>query len=87
MSLPSAGEDVEAGQSVGEVESTKSVADLYAPVTGTVVATNPALESQPELINADPYGEGWILEISLSDPGQLDALLDAPSYEQLVTSE
>ena len=87
VSLPSTGETVEAGQNVGEVESTKSVADLYAPVTGTVVATNAALESQPELINSDPYGDGWILEISLAEPGQLDGLLDAASYERHVTAE
>lgn len=86
VTMPDAGEAVEAGQSVGEVESTKSVAELYAPVTGTVVATNAALESQPELINADPYGEGWILEIAVSDPEQLSGLLDAAAYADHVGS-
>lgn len=86
VTMPSEGDAVEAGQSVGEVESTKSVSDLYAPVTGTVVATNPALESQPELINSDPYGEGWILEISVADPEQLDGLLDAAGYSEHVGS-
>lgn len=84
VTMPPEGEAVEAGQSVGEVESTKSVSDLYAPVSGTVVATNHALESQPELINADPYGEGWILEISVEDPEQLAGLLDAAAYSEHV---
>ncbi|MEP6463762.1 MAG: glycine cleavage system protein GcvH [Frankiaceae bacterium] len=87
VTMPSAGETVEAGQSVGEVESTKSVSELYAPVSGTVVATNAALEGQPELINSDPYGEGWILEISVADRSQLDRLLDAAAYERHTTSE
>lgn len=87
VTVPGEGEAVEIGQSVGEVESTKSVSDLYAPVTGTVVATNPALESQPELINSDPYGEGWILEISVNDPAQLDALLDAAAYQDRIAAD
>ncbi len=84
VTMPAEGEAVEAGQSVGEVESTKSVSDLYAPVSGTVVATNHALESQPELINADPYGEGWIFEISVADPEKLAGLLDADAYSEHV---
>lgn len=87
VTMPGEGDSVEAGQSVGEVESTKSVSDLYAPVTGTVVAINAALESQPELINSDPYGEGWIMEISVTDPDQLQSLLDAAAYRHQVTAE
>jgi glycine cleavage system H protein len=86
VTLPAEGAAVEAGQSVGEVESTKSVSDLYAPVTGTVVATNAAVESQPELINSDPYGQGWLLEISVAEPTQLEGLLDAATYEQHIAS-
>lgn len=86
VTVPDEGASVEAGQSVGEVESTKSVSELYAPVSGTVVATNPAVQSQPELINSDPYGDGWILEIAVADPAQLDGLLDAASYEQQIAA-
>lgn len=85
VTLPAEGTEVEAGQTVGEVESTKSVSDLYAPVAGTIVATNTALESRPELINSDPYGDGWIIEIAVSDPAQVDGLLDAATYEKHVT--
>ena len=85
VTLPTEGEKVEAGQSVGEVESTKSVSELYAPVAGTVVATNPALEGQPELINSDPYGAGWILDIDVESTGQMDGLLDAAAYERHVS--
>lgn len=85
VTLPAEGTAVEAGQTVGEIESTKSVSDLYAPVSGTIVATNGALENRPELINSDPYGEGWIVEISVSDPSQVDGLLDAASYSKHVT--
>lgn len=84
VTLPEAGTDVTAGQSVGEVESTKSVSDLYAPVAGTVVRRNEALDQQPELVNSDPYGEGWMLEIRPQSTGDVDALLDAASYGALV---
>jgi glycine cleavage system H protein len=87
VTLPEAGEPVEAGQRVGEVESTKSVSELYAPVTGTVVATNAALETQPELINSDPYGQGWLVDISVADPSQLAGLLDAAAYQRHVAAD
>ncbi|HEX8080954.1 MAG TPA: glycine cleavage system protein GcvH [Jatrophihabitans sp.] len=77
---------VESGDTFGEVESTKSVSDLYAPVSGSVVARNEALDSQPDLVNSDPYGAGWIAEIEVADVAVLDSLLDAESYGQ-VTSE
>ena len=83
VSLPAVGSEVTAGQAFGEVESTKSVSDVYAPVTGTVVARNDRLDAQPELVNADPYGDGWIVEIE-TDPAALDGLLDAAAYRALV---
>ena len=83
VQAPAVGSQVEAGTTCGEVESTKSVSDLYAPVSGTVVAVNEALESQPELLNSDPYGEGWICEIEC-DPAALDGLLSADQYQALV---
>lgn len=86
VDLPSSGTRVEAGQPFGEVESTKSVSDLYAPVSGTIVERNEALESAPELVNSDPYGEGWLFELVLSDASAVDALMDATAYEASVTS-
>ena len=74
---------VESGDTFGEVESTKSVSDLYAPVTGSVVARNEALDDQPDLVNSDPYGAGWIAEIEVDDLSVLDSLLDAQAYGQL----
>jgi len=84
VQMPEAGSSITANDVVGEVESTKSVSDIYAPVSGEVVAVNDALESDPALINSDPYGEGWLLEVKLSDPGALETLLSAPEYEQQV---
>lgn len=72
---------VAVGDTFGEVESTKSVSDLYAPIAGTVSARNEALDASPELLNSDPYGEGWIAEITVSDPSALDSLLDAQAYQ------
>ena len=77
---------VESGDTFGEVESTKSVSDLYAPVAGSVVARNEALDDNPDLVNTDPYGQGWIAEIEVADPAVLDSLLDAEAYGKL-TSE
>jgi len=84
VQVPHLGSSVAAGDSFGEVESTKSVSDVYAPVSGMVVAINEALTSAPETLNSDPYGDGWICEIELSDPGQLDGLLDAAAYRALI---
>jgi glycine cleavage system H protein len=86
VSLPEVGATVEAGTSVGELESTKSVSDVYAPVTGTVTARNEALDGTPELVNSDPYGEGWLFEVELSDAGQLGELMDAAAYQATLTS-
>ncbi|MBJ7356061.1 glycine cleavage system protein GcvH [Nocardioides sp.] len=82
VSLPEIGQSVEAGSTCGELESTKSVSDVYAPVSGEVVARNDSLDATPELVNNDPYGGGWLFEVVPSDPGQLDGLLDSASYEQ-----
>lgn len=84
VQLPDAGDEIESGSGVGEVESTKSVSDLYAPVTGEVVARNEQLDSQPELVNSDPYGEGWMLDVKLSDPSSPDELLDEDAYRNLI---
>lgn len=81
VSLPEVGESVTAGSTCGELESTKSVSDVYAPVTGEIVACNDALDATPELVNSDPYGGGWLFEVVVADPGQLDGLLDSASYQ------
>jgi glycine cleavage system H protein len=84
VQLPDVGLDVVAGASVSEVESTKSVSDIYVPVSGAVTLVNEALVQQPELVNQDPYGEGWMFEIECSDPTEVDALLDAAAYRKLI---
>lgn len=81
VSLPEVGAEIAAGDSVGELESTKSVSDVYAPLQGVVSAVNEALDAQPELVNSDPYGEGWLFELRPADPGALESLLDAAAYE------
>jgi glycine cleavage system H protein len=83
VQLPEPGSAVEAGQAVGEVESTKSVSDLYAPLSGTVTARNEALSDTPELVNSDPFGEGWMLEIEVADPAAVEGLLDAAAYRKV----
>jgi glycine cleavage system H protein len=86
VSLPEVGTDVENGSAVGELESTKSVSDVYAPLAGSVVARNEALDATPELVNSDPYGEGWLFEILPSDAAAVDALMDAEAYRSSVES-
>jgi len=81
VSLPEVGDTVDGGGTCGELESTKSVSDVYAPVSGEVVARNEALDATPELVNNDPYAGGWLFEVVPSDPSQLDALLDADAYQ------
>jgi glycine cleavage system H protein len=85
VSLPEQGASVSAGSAVGEVESTKSVSDLYAPVSGTVVARNEALDATPELVNSDPYGNGWMFEVEPSEPDAAAALLTAEQYRDQIT--
>ncbi len=86
VQLPAVGEEVAPGNAIGEVESTKSVSDVYSPVAGTVTAVNEALTDTPETVNADPYGEGWLVEVTVAgDAGDPTAdLLDAASYQALV---
>jgi glycine cleavage system H protein len=86
VSLPAAGTQVSAGDALGEVESTKSVSDVYAPLDGEIVARNEDLGSTPELINSDPYGDGWLVDIRISDPAALEGLLDASGYASHVTA-
>lgn len=81
VSLPEVGADIEAGTTIGELESTKSVSDVYAPLSGTVVAVNEALDGTPELVNSDPYGEGWLFELVPSDAAAVDALQDSATYQ------
>jgi len=83
VDLPAVGTRVEAAEAVGELESTKSVSEMYAPVGGVVVAVNEALADNPQLLNEDPYGEGWLIEIEAGDMSQFGALLDAEGYRAL----
>jgi glycine cleavage system H protein len=87
VQLPEVGEDIESGAAIGELESTKSVSDVYAPIAGTVVGRNDALDQTPELVNSDPYGDGWLLEIRPTDAGALDSLLSAEDYRSRVEED
>jgi glycine cleavage system H protein len=87
VDVPEVGTQVTAGRPFGEVESTKSVSDVYAPVSGTVLERNDALGDAPELVNSDPYGDGWMVLIEPSDPSELEALLDAGAYRELTASD
>lgn len=84
VDLPEPGTALEAEQSFGEVESTKSVSDVYAPVAGTVIEKNPLLDERPELVNEQPYGDGWLVVIDPSDPGATDQLLDTAAYQSFL---
>jgi glycine cleavage system H protein len=84
VQLPPVGETTAQGDALGEVESTKNVSDIYAPVTGEVIAANAELDERPELINSDPYGKGWMVELRLENPDDLDDLLDADDYRELL---
>ena len=86
VQLPEQGAQVSAGDSFGEVESTKSVSEIYAPVSGRVVARNEALDADPAVVNSDPYGAGWLVEIEPSDPEAVAGLLDAAAYKALTES-
>jgi len=87
VQLPDVGANVSAMSSIAEVESTKSVSDIYAPVSGAIVEVNTALESTPEQLNQDPYGDGWMFVIEMSDAAQVDSLLDASAYRRLVEEQ
>jgi glycine cleavage system H protein len=82
VTLPAVGETIAAGDACGELESTKSVSDVFAPVSGTISAVNPQLEASPEAINTDPYGDGWLFEVELDSEADLDELLDADAYSE-----
>jgi glycine cleavage system H protein len=84
VSLPEVGESVSAGDACGELESTKSVSDVYAPVSGEVSARNTSLDATPELVNNDPYGEGWLYEVVPADASAVDGLMDADSYQSTI---
>ena len=84
VSLPALGDSVNAGDASGEVESTKSVSDLYAPLSGQIVAVNTALDTAPELVNSDPYGMGWMYDVKPTDPSALESLLDVEAYRALL---
>jgi glycine cleavage system H protein len=83
VDLPSAGKSVEQFATFGVVESVKAVSDLYAPVSGEVVEVNPDLAGKPELVNSDPFGDGWMIKVRVSDSAQVDGLLDAAAYDRL----
>ncbi|PXY30148.1 glycine cleavage system protein H [Prauserella coralliicola] len=83
VDLPEVGRQVDAGDVFGEVESTKSVSELFAPLDGEIVAVNDAVSESPELINSDPYGEGWLIEIRLDDASTVEGLLDAEAYQRV----
>jgi len=84
VDVPEVGMQVSAAQPFGEVESTKSVSDVYAPVSGSVIERNPLLDERPELVNEQPYGEGWLVVLEVSDPSQLEVLMDATAYRTFV---
>jgi glycine cleavage system H protein len=84
VNLPEVGATATADATCGEVESTKSVSDIYAPVSGEIVEVNGALDDHPELVNADPYGDGWIFVVAMSDPAELDGLMDSAAYRRMV---
>jgi glycine cleavage system H protein len=87
VDIPDVGDSVSAGESCGEVESTKSVSDLIAPVSGEVIAVNESLEDSPETVNSAPYEDGWLYDVRLSDPAEVDALLDRDAYLAALESE
>lgn len=84
VEIETAGETIAAGNTFGSVEAVKTVSDLFMPVSGEVLEVNPALEAQPELVNSDPYGEGWMIKVAVADAAELDNLLDAAAYAALI---
>jgi len=87
VDLPTEGDEVTADETFGEIESVKSVSELYSPVTGEIVEVNGALDDAPETVNEEPYGEGWMLKVRMADPSELDALMSAEDYETLIQDE
>lgn len=87
IETPEPGADVEAGEAFGEIESRKSVSDLYAPISGSIKEVNSEVQDAPETINEDPYGKGWVALIDMTDAGEMDSLLSAAEYKELVAGE
>ena len=87
VELPEEGQQISSGDEAGVVESVKAASDIYAPITGTVIAINSALEDEPEKVNQDPYGEGWFFKLEPDDPLELDDLLDAEAYQEVCDEE
>jgi glycine cleavage system H protein len=87
VQLPDIGQQVDANAAIGEVESTKSVSEIYSPLAGQVIAINAELEANPELVNSDPYGEGWMVELRIDDASALNDLLDQAGYRELIEQE
>jgi len=87
VDLPKAGDPVNAGDTFGEVESVKSVSELYSPVSGDIVEVNDALDDAPETVNAEPYGDGWMIKVKLSDPAEVEGMMDADDYEAFLAEE
>ena len=87
VELPKPGEEFAANESFGSVESVKAVSEMFSPVSGSVVALNEALADEPEKVNGDPYGEGWMIRVRLSNPGEVDSLLTAAEYEDFTKAE
>jgi glycine cleavage system H protein len=86
VELPEGGRSLSQFAAFGVVESVKAVSDLFAPLSGEVTTTNDALGGSPELVNSDPYGDGWMIRVRLSEPGEVDELLDAPAYDALIAA-
>ena len=87
VDLPSVGDAITAGDSFGEVESVKSVSELFTPVSGEIVEVNDALGDAPETVNEEPYGDGWMIKVRLSDPAEVDGLMDADGYQAFLAEE
>lgn len=87
LELPEAGEEFKQGDTFGSIEAVKTVADLYAPISGTISEVNETLEDAPETVNTSPYEDGWLVKVTIGDPGELDSLMDADAYEQHIDQE
>ncbi|MCM3872490.1 MAG: glycine cleavage system protein GcvH [Pyrinomonadaceae bacterium] len=87
LELPKAGEEFAANESFGSVESVKAVSEVFSPISGTVAEVNEALNDEPEKVNTDPYGEGWMIKVRMSSPGEVDSLLTAAEYEDFTKAE
>ncbi len=85
IDLPAEGDTVKAGETFGEIESVKSVSELYSPVSGEVAEVNSALDDAPEVVNAEPYGDGWMIQVKLDDPAEVDGLMSAAEYEAFIS--